>query len=68
MHSAKTDIGYKKGITAKKYKIIRKMDKRRDWKNIANGEGKGKYKQLNSELRKQTKQEMTGGNCTAAST
>lgn len=45
-------IGYKKGIPTKKPRffeeMIRKMDERRKWKNIAAEEGKGKDKELNT--------------------
>jgi hypothetical protein len=58
LESAKSEIGYKKGVTAKKPWVsegmLRKMDERRKWKNIPTEEGQQKYKQLNNELRRET--------------
>lgn len=48
----------KKSIAAKKPwasdEMIRKMNERRKWENIAVEEGKRKFKQLNNELRRET--------------
>ena len=58
MESAKSEIGYKKGVTAKKPwvsdEMISKMNERRKWKNVTTEESKRKYKQLNNELRRET--------------
>ena len=43
LESAKSEIGYKEGVTAKKpwvtEEMIRKMDERRKWKNVTTEEG-----------------------------
>ena len=58
LESAKSEIGYKEGVTAKKpwvtEEMIRKMDERRKWKNVTTEEGIQKYKALNNELRRET--------------
>ena len=58
LESAKSEIGYKEGVTAKKLwvteEMIRKMDERRKWKNVTTEEGIQKYKALNNELRRET--------------
>ena len=70
LESAKSEIGYKKGITAKKpwvsEEMIKKMGERRRWKNATTEEGIRKYKQLNNELRRETdkaREEWWKGQC-----
>ena len=64
LESAKSEIGYKEGVTAKKpwvtEEMIRKMDERRKWKNVTSEKGIQKYKALNNELRRETDKAREG--------